>query len=85
MSSTTIYANGYVGKKTKEKEQKNKWRDDIRTSYDKGYSKGWDDAYNIPKRFGSRLAAAYGYSKGMKNRYRSDKYITQYNKQGKQI
>ena len=24
MSSTTTYANGYVGKKTKEKEQKNK-------------------------------------------------------------
>lgn len=84
MSSTT-YDNSYVSGKTKTKEKKNKWRDDIRTSYDKGYSKGWDEAYNIPKRFGSKLAAAYGYSKGIKHRYRSDKYITQYNKQGKQI
>ncbi len=84
MSSTATYANGYVGK-TKTKEQKNKWRDDIRTAHDKGYSKGWDDAYSISKRFGARLAAAYGYCKGIKHRYRSDKYIAQYNKQGKQI
>ena len=84
MNSTT-YAGGYVGNQTKTKEQKNKWRDDIRTAYDKGYSKGWEEAYSIPNRFGARFAAAYGYSRGAKHRYRSDRYIAQYNKQGKQI
>lgn len=79
----TTYANGFVGKKTKVK--KNKWRADMRTAHDKGYAKGWEEAYNIPNRFGSRLAAAYGYTKGVKDRFRADNYIKQYNRQGKLI
>ncbi len=55
----------------------------MRTAYNIGYSRGWDDAYDVPKRFCSKLAAALGYRKGIKNRIRSDKYITEYNKQSK--
>ena len=83
--SVTTYANGFVGKKTKTKVKKNKWRDDMRIAHDKGYAKGWEEAYNIPNRFGSRLMAAYGYTKGARDRFRADKYIKQYSKQGKQI
>ena len=47
---------------------------DIRTAYDIGYKRGWDDAYCIPKRASARAAAARGFKKGVTNRYRSDKY-----------
>ncbi len=60
-----------------------KYTTDIRTAYDMGYAKGWDDAYAYPKRFGSQSAAAYGYKKGMRNRHRVDKYTKQYQRQGK--
>lgn len=61
-----------------------RYKDDIRTAYDIGYSKGWDDAYDIPKRFGSKTAAAYGYKKGIKQRHKTDKYTKQYNRRSKQ-
>ena len=64
------------------KKSVNRYKSDIRTAYDIGYSKGWDDAYDIPKRFGAKTAAAYGYKKGIKCRYKSDKYIKQYNRKG---
>ena len=57
-----------------------KYGSDIRTAYDIGYKRGWDDAYDIPKRLGARTAAAYGYQKGAKNRRKSDKYIKQYDR-----
>ena len=60
-----------------------KYKDDIRTAYDIGYTRGWDDAYDIPKRVGSKTAAAYGYKKGLRNRKRADKYTNQYNHGGK--
>ncbi len=60
------------------------YKSDVRKAYDVGYSRGWDDAYDIPQRFLCKLAAGIGYRKGIKNRYKSDKYIKQYNKQGKQ-
>ena len=78
---TEIYANGFVGKKSKVK--RNKWRTDMRTAHDMGYAKGWEEAYNVPNRFGSRLAAAYGYTKGMKDRISADKHIAKYNRQGR--
>ena len=56
---------------------------DLRRSYDIGYSRGWDDAYDIPDRFGAKLVAGFGYRKGISNRKKSDKYIKQYNKQAK--
>ncbi len=83
--NSTIYANGFVGKKAKSKQKKNKWIADIRLAHDKGYAKGWEEAYNIPKRFGAKIAAAYGYTKGAKDRMSADKYIAKYNRQGKQI
>lgn len=55
-----------------------KYGSDIRTAYDIGYKRGWDDCYDIPNRVGARTAAAYGYRKGAKNRRKSDKYIKQY-------
>jgi hypothetical protein len=59
------------------------YKEDMTTAYRIGYSRGWDDAYDIPKRFGAKTAAAYGYKKGAKNRVKSDKYIKQYNRGGK--
>ena len=56
---------------------------DIRTAYDIGYKRGWDDAYDIPKRVGAKTAAAYGYKKALSQRCKSDKYIKQYNRGGK--
>lgn len=59
-----------------------KYGSDIRTAYDIGYKRGWDDAYDIPKRVGAKTAAAYGYKKGAKQRVKSDKYIKQYQRGG---
>ncbi len=60
-----------------------RYKSDIGTAYDRGYAKGWDDAYDIPGRFGAQSAAALGYKKGMRNRHRTDKYVKQYARQGK--
>ena len=60
-----------------------KYGADLRMAYDVGYKRGWDDAYDIPKRIGAKTAAAYGYQKGIKNRVKSDKYIKQYQRGGK--
>lgn len=60
-----------------------KYGSDIRTAYDVGYKRGWDDAYDIPKRVGAKTAAAYGYKKGIKSRIKTDKYTNQYNRGGK--
>ena len=63
-----------------QKKQKRSYKDDILSAYGIGYAKGWEDAYTIPKRFGSVAAATHGYKKGIKNHYKSDKYASQYNK-----
>ena len=55
----------------------------IAKAYDIGYARGWDDAYNVSTRLGARLVAAYGYKKGVRDHRRADKYIKQYQKQGK--
>lgn len=60
-----------------------KYGADIRSAYDIGYAKGWEDAYDIPKRLGAKIAAAYGYKKGVTNRRKSDKYTKQYQRGGK--
>ena len=62
-----------------------KYKNDIRKAYDVGYSLGWDAAYEIPKRFGAKIAAAFGYRKGIKYRYKADKYLKQYNRKGNKI
>ena len=60
------------------------YKSDIVKAYDIGYARGWDDAYNVPKRFGTKIAASYGYKKGIRDRRRADKYTKQYSKIGKQ-
>ncbi len=82
----TMKKSGYSGTTSysgQKKRSGSKYKNDIRTAYDMGYAKGWDDAYDIPKRFGSQSAAAYGYKKGMRNHHRTDKYMKQYQRQGK--
>ena len=59
------------------------YKSDIVRAYDIGYARGWDDAYIVPKRFGTKIAASYGYKKGIRDRRRADKYTKQYQKQGK--
>ncbi len=68
----------------KVKSSAKRYGSDIRTAYDTGYARGWDDAYKIPKRFGAKIVAAFGYKKGIRDHRRSDKYIHQYNRGGKQ-
>ena len=71
---------GKVKKYEQAKAYGKKYGSDIRTAYDIGYKRGWDDCYDIPNRVGARTAAAYGYRKGAKNRRKSDKYIKQYDR-----
>lgn len=81
---TGVKAKAYAKKQgEKVKTYGKKYGADLRTAYDIGYKRGWDDAYDIPKRVGAKTAAAYGYQKGIKNRVKSDKYIKQYQRGGK--
>lgn len=85
VKNTGTKVKNYANKKYQDaKAYGSKYKTDIRTAYDIGYSKGWDDAYDIPKRFGAKTAAAYGYKKGIKCRYKADKYTKQYQRKGKQ-
>lgn len=56
------------------------YKEDMTTAYKIGYSRGWDDAYIIPKRLGSRLVASFGYDQGVRNRKRADQYTQKYTK-----
>ena len=69
-----------VNGNTSKAKSQNSYRSDMKTAYGKGYVKGWDDAYDIPKRTGARHAAALGYSKGVRNHRKADKYVSTYNK-----
>ena len=60
-----------------------KYAADIRDAYDLGFARGWVESYDIPNRFGTKTAAAYGYKKGLSRRRKADKYINQYNRGGK--
>ena len=66
----------------KVKSRRPKYKDDMKKSYTIGYARGWDDAYELPKRVGARKMAAIGYQKGARNRKKSDKYVSQYKKRG---
>ena len=69
---------------SKSKKQKAAQPKGIKAALDKaytiGYSKGWNDAYNIPRATGSRVAAAIGYDRGVRNHRRSDTYVKRFNK-----
>ena len=81
MQETGSKVKAYGQKKYEQaKTSAKKYGSDIRTAYDIGYSRGWNDAYDVPKRFGAKTAAAYGYKKGLANRRKSDKYIKQYDR-----
>lgn len=81
MQETGDKVKAYGQKKVEQvKNYGKKYGSDIRTAYDIGYKRGWDDCYDIPNRVGARTAAAYGYRKGAKNRRKSDKYIKQYDR-----
>ena len=65
----------FVGKKTAQvKAYQKQVKSDKNSAFDVGFKRGWDEAYNIPKRYSARWAAAQGFKKGVVNRYRSDKY-----------
>ncbi|MBQ3220588.1 MAG: hypothetical protein IJB34_01350 [Clostridia bacterium] len=84
MKETGTKVKDYGKKKYEQaKTSAKKYGSDVRSAYDVGYARGWDDAYNIPKRFGATTSAAYGYRKGVKNRRKADKYTNQYNRGGK--
>ena len=79
MKETGNKAKAYAKKQTdKVKQYGKKYKSDLQKAYEIGYGKGWDDSYDIPKRFGAQTAAAYGYKKGVSNRRKSDKYVGQY-------
>ena len=83
MQETGSKVKAYGQKKYEQaKTSAKKYGSDLRTAYDVGYKRGWDDAYDIPKRVGAKTAAAYGYKKGAKQRVKSDKYIKQYQRGG---
>ena len=83
MQETGSKVKAYGQKKYEQaKTSAKKYGSDIRTAYDIGYKRGWDDCYEIPNRVGARTAAAYGYRKGAKNRRKSDKYTKQYARRG---
>ena len=66
--------------KKKKPSQKVTLRAAIDKAYSIGYSKGWNDAYNVPRTVGARAAAAFGYDRGVRNRRRSDTYVKRFNK-----
>ena len=78
-SKAKDFAKKQVGKV---KSSAKKYGSDIRTAYDIGYARGWEDAYNVPKRVGAKTVASYGFKKGLKNRPKSDKYIAQSKRKG---
>ena len=59
------------------------YKEDIVEAHDIGYALGWNNAYEIPDRFLAKTAAAYGFRKGMRNKYRTDKYYKTYQKKGR--
>lgn len=74
----------YAKKKTEQvKEYRRQVKSDKDTAYDVGFKRGWEEAYNIPKRASARSAAAQGFKKGVINRYRSDKYAQSHKKKSK--
>lgn len=60
-----------------------KYKSDIVEAYDIGYATGWDASYDVPDRFLAKIAASYGFKKGLRDRRRSDSYIKRYKKKGK--
>lgn len=46
----------------------------IRAAYDQGFRAGWAAHSELPNRVGARTAAKAGFSKGLREHKRSDKY-----------
>ena len=60
--------------KTKSLRSKSKrpYGNKLRSSYDRGYTQGFNDALNHERAFGAHAAAAVGYYKGIKGRHKTD-------------
>lgn len=67
----------------KTKQRGKSFKGDVVDAHDIGYALGWDHAYNIPDRLFAKTAAAYGFKKGMRNKFRTDKYAKTYQKKGR--
>jgi hypothetical protein len=68
---------------TSTKHRSKSFKGDIVDAHDIGYALGWDHAYNIPDRLFAKTVAAYGFRKGMRNKFRTDQYAKTYQKKGK--
>ena len=56
---------------------------DMVDAFDIGYASGWDTSYDVPNCLFGKLAATYGFKKGLRDRRRADTYIKRYKKKGK--
>ena len=70
-------------KATKVKNYSKEYGSDMRQAYQVGYKRGWEDAYEIPNRFGARAVASYGYGRGVKKHHAADKSVENYKKLSK--
>ncbi len=66
----TIAKNGWNKTKQAYSNTKKDWKE----AYSVGYSQAWKDYEKISTRFGSRISAALGYAKGLRNRHKCEKY-----------
>lgn len=60
-----------------------KYKADMVDAFDIGYASGWDTSYDVPNCLFGKLAATYGFKKGLRDRRRADTYIKRYKKKGK--
>ena len=74
----TIKGNSGAGHKKK----RFSYKSDIIDAHDIGYAMGWDNAYNIPDKLFAKTVASYGFRKGMRDKFRTDKYAKTYQKKG---
>ena len=51
------------------------WNSAIKKAYSVGYAAGYNANSKIPNKFGTRNVAVQGFSKGLQNARRTDKYV----------
>ena len=71
----------YVADKTRKvKKSAVDYGSKLKTAYDVGYVRGYEDAYSLTNASFSHTAGAIGYKTGARDRKRVDKYVGKYNK-----
>lgn len=84
MQATGRKVKSYAKKQTdKAKASVKRYQADLRSAYDVGYARGWDNAYALPKRIGTKTFAAKGFKRGLSERKKADKYLNRYHRGGK--